>query len=101
MMHASHYAKAAREVINALLLNGASRATKFISETDRVTVSRILFRGRIGRKTRSTSLVVSFGAPNYAERDFIARCKRSGEPFPVKKVQLKFPGTSGPSRKPR
>jgi len=35
-------------------------------------------------------MVLTIGRPNYAEREFIKLCKKAGEPFPVKKMQLKF-----------
>jgi hypothetical protein len=41
------------------------------------------------RDTRETFLV-TVGAPNYYERRFIKACQKAGEPFPVRKVQLKF-----------
>jgi hypothetical protein len=31
----------------------------------------------------------TIGIPNYL-REFIRKCKKAGEPFPVKKIQLKF-----------
>jgi hypothetical protein len=34
-------------------------------------------------------MVVTIGRPNFVEREFIRRCKIAGEPFPVKKVQVK------------
>ena len=41
------------------------------------------------RSTRQ-EYVLKIGAPNYREVAFIAACKKAGEPFPVKKVQLQF-----------
>jgi hypothetical protein len=34
--------------------------------------------------------VFTIGKPNYEEREFIKKCKKAGEPFPVKKIQVKF-----------
>jgi hypothetical protein len=39
------------------------------------------------RSTRR-ELVLKIGTPNYLEARFINACKKAGEPFPVKKVQL-------------
>lgn len=80
-----------RSLIAALIMHGASRATKFISENETVTAKRVMYRGRIDKRARRQTAVVSFGRPNHAERLFIRRCKKAGEPFPVKKIQLKFP----------
>lgn len=35
-------------------------------------------------------MVLTIGRPNYAEREFIRLCKKAGEPFPVKKMQIKL-----------
>jgi len=37
------------------------------------------------------TVILTVGKPNYAEREFIAVCKKAGEKFPLKKVVLKFP----------
>lgn len=42
-----------------------------------------------GRNSRH-DFVLTIGAPNYREREFIKQCQKAGEPFPVRKVQLKF-----------
>lgn len=72
--------------VELLLRTEAKRATKFLSSTEVVSVQRV---GKLDRRDRSTVLVVKIGRPNYEERKFIARCKKAGEPFPVKKVLLK------------
>ena len=47
------------------------------------------FRHPIGRHN-TTEIAVTFGKPNYEEREFIAKCRKSGESFPIRKIQLKF-----------
>lgn len=42
-----------------------------------------------GRNSRH-DFVLTIGAPNYREREFIKMCQKAGEPFPIRKVQLKF-----------
>ncbi len=37
-----------------------------------------------------TEIVLTIGRPNYAERKFIKTCQKAGEPFPVRKMQLKW-----------
>lgn len=78
-------------VVEALLTAGAARATKFVSDAETVTAKRVMYRGKIDKRSKRTSVVLSFGRPNYAEREFIRRCRKAGEPFPLKRVQLKFP----------
>lgn len=41
------------------------------------------------RETRR-HIRLTIGKPNYAERLFVKKCKKAGEAFPVKKVQLRF-----------
>ena len=73
--------------VSALLQNNMVRsATAYYSPKLRVTATRAFKPD--GRNTRET-MSLTYGTPNYAGREFIKACKRSGEPFPVKKVQLK------------
>ena len=74
--------------IELLLRTEAKRATKFISPTEVVSVQRV---GKIDRRDKSIVLAVKLGKPNYEEREFIAKCIKVGEKFPVSKIQLKFP----------
>ncbi len=71
-----------------LLDSGAVKATKYL--TEKLTVKVTWSGGKVDLRSRQAGVVVTFGAPNYAEREFIKRCRKAGEPFPVKKVQLKF-----------
>lgn len=65
----------------------ARKATVYVDEKTVVSVCR---RFRFSRRNTRDDFVLKIGAPNYEERDFIRRCKRAGEPLPVRKVQLKF-----------
>lgn len=70
-------------------------ATKFLLPDLTVRINQDKFAGT-GRKRNRVRVTVSVGRPNYAERAFIKDCKKAGERFPVKKVQLKrFPKTRG------
>lgn len=42
------------------------------------------------RRSRQIEWVLTSGKPNYEEREFIKKLRKVGEPFPVKKIQLKF-----------
>ena len=88
----SEIAKACAEVVDALILNGVRRATKYLSPDCTVKATRRVFRAygkRPRKRERLTEVVLSFGSPNYEERGFIKTLKAAEEPFPVKKVQLK------------
>lgn len=73
--------------IEGLLRSGARSATVYLSTEDRVTATHV---HKQDRRSRSTTISVTFGKLNYAGRKFVKSCKRSGEPFPVRRVQLKF-----------
>lgn len=74
-------------VVEALLESGARKATKFVSP-DLTVKATHQFKPR--KNDRLTEVRLTFGQPNYAESKFIAKAIAAGEPFPVKKVQLKF-----------
>jgi hypothetical protein len=67
---------------------GAQKVTKFLSPKLVVKVTR---HGKKDNRAHSQNMVLTIGAPNYAERKFIRQCKLAGEPFPVKKPLIKWP----------
>ena len=80
-------------VVRAAIDNQAWRATKYVSDKAvvRATQRRYLRRSpRLGSR-EDAEVSLHIGRPNYAERLFVKKCKRAGEPFPVKKIQLQFP----------
>lgn len=82
--------KTVQTVVDMLLENNAKRATKYISDKLVVAAQRKSFGNKIDKRERRIEISLKIGVPNYAEKEFIASCKKAGEPFPVKKVQLKF-----------
>lgn len=86
------------KVVDALIAAEAHKATKYISDRMVVRACRRLFRGCVPR-CDSIDIVLTIGRPNYAERKFIKKCKAAGEPFPVRKVQLKHPSKRARSRR--
>jgi len=63
------------------------KATRFVSPKEVVKATR---QCRFDSRAKTTTILVTFGAPNFVDRQFIKACKRAGEPFPVKKIQIKF-----------
>lgn len=61
-------------------------AVKYISDKEVVKATR---RFKPSKRNLREEILLTIGRPNYAERRFIKLCKKAGEPFPVKKVQLK------------
>lgn len=68
------------------LLSGKRRATQYLSPSLVIKAAR---RHKPRRNERTVEIVLTVGKPNYAEREFIKLAKKSGELFPVKRVQFK------------
>lgn len=76
------------KVLEPLINRVAWKATLYESERDVITATRRRFKGKFGQG--NVDIILKIGRPNYVEREFIKACKKAGEPFPVKKVQLKL-----------
>lgn len=74
------------QVIGTLMSTGARSAVKYI---DPNTVVKATWHWKPMASRRSETMVVTCGAPNCREREFVKLCKQAGEPFPVKKIQIK------------
>jgi len=72
-----------------ILVAGAYKATKYLNE--KLTIKATKKRYKKGVVHGAIDIVFTVGKPNYEEREFIKKCKKAGEPFPVKKIQVKFP----------
>jgi hypothetical protein len=79
------------DVISALLGSSARSATKYVSDKLTIRASRKLYKGKLPRKGSNEEIILTIGRPNYEARQFIKMCKKAGESFPVKKIQLKYP----------
>lgn len=90
-MKDTNIGKATVKAVAALLDTDAHVATVYLSDTLTVRATRVLFKGKIpkGRLTRY-DITLTIGRPNFQARAFIKKAKRAGEPFPIKKAQLKF-----------
>ena len=64
-------------------------ATKYLSPHYVVKVTRKRHGGKLLRRQRSETFLVTIGVPNYAERQFIKMCQQTKERFPVKNIQVK------------
>ena len=84
-------AKALERTIGAVL-KGARRATQYLAHN---YIVKATGQHKPNRRSRSQTIIVTVGDPNYAEREFVKRCKKTGEPFPVKKMQLRHWNTIG------
>lgn len=73
-------------VCAALIGSDCRMATKYL---DAKTVVRATWRHKPSKRNTREEMVVTYGEPNYLEKRFVKACKQAGEPFPVKKVQLR------------
>ena len=65
------------------------QATKYLSPTLVVKATRRRFGGKLLRRQRQETLLVTIGQPNWKERQFIKQCVKAKEPFPVKRIQVR------------
>lgn len=75
------------KLVVGLMEVGAKKATKYLSPKE---VVKATFQGKRRKSDWNKTILITFGRPNYEERQFIKDCKKAGEPFPVKKIQFKF-----------
>lgn len=76
--------------IEILLRMEAKRTTKYLDANTVVSAQRKSYKNKLDRRSQSTDIILKLGKPNYVERKFIKQCKKAGEPFPVKKIQIKY-----------
>lgn len=76
--------------VRALLSTGSHTATSFVSDRLTVRATRVLLHGKVptGRLSRY-DIALTIGRPNFSARAFIKKAKQAGEPFRIRKVQLK------------
>lgn len=79
------------DLAEVLLTAEAWKATKYYSDKDVATATRRCYGRKIDRRDNRIEILFKIGRPNFDEREFIKKCKRAGEPFPVKKIQIKYP----------
>lgn len=75
------------DVVDAIVLNPTIKtARKYLSPRLVVKATR---HGKFYARGRSQNIVVTVGQPDYKAREFIKAAKKAGEPFPIKKLQLR------------
>lgn len=77
---------AVAKVVNALSHSIAKTATAYITPK---FVVKATWRHKPTMKHTREEMVLTVGAPNYLDRIFVKQALKAGEPFPIKKVQLK------------
>ena len=78
----------ASDLLYKLLCNDeVIRATFYLSPSFTMKLTRT---HKPDARDRQEVFVLTVGSPNYEERAFIKKCKKAGEPFPLKRIQLKL-----------
>lgn len=76
------------QVVKEVWLDGnVKRATAYIKPNLTIKATA---HGRAGGRDVQRVIVVTIGRPNHSEREFIKACRKSGEGFPVRRIQLRF-----------
>lgn len=77
--------KSFSDIAEIILEGGAVKATKYFSPKSVIKGTRRMYGNKKGNE-----ILFTFGKPNYAERKFIKDCIKSGEKFPIRKIQIKY-----------
>ena len=78
------------DLAEMLLMTEAWKVTKYFTGKDVVTATRRCYGRKIDRRDTRVEILFKIGRPNFEEREFIKKCKKAGEPFPVKRIQIKY-----------
>lgn len=78
------------ELAERILIGGAYKATKYLSDKLTVKATRKRFKGKI-LKGKAADIVFTVGKPNYEEREYIKKFKKSGLAFPIQNIYEKYP----------
>ena len=85
------FAKVNRQIHKALdhllRFSNVRKATVYVSPK---FVAKATRQSKPRANARSETYLVTVGGPAYPERRFVKKCLKAGEPFPLKKVQLKL-----------
>jgi len=78
--------KACAEMVEEIIVGGAYKATKYLSDKLTVKATRKLYKGKPGK---TFDIVLTIGKPNYEERERIKRAKKLNQ-GPVE-MTIKYP----------
>jgi hypothetical protein len=80
------------ELADCILVDGAYKATKYLSEKLTIKATRKRYKAYKGKilKGHAIDIVFTVGKPNYEEREVIKRHKKMGMAFPLNHISEKF-----------
>lgn len=74
-----------KKLVEEVLRQPDRTATFFADEK---TTVKATYVGKKRARSRTDSVLLTFGSPNYRERIYIKIFKKASEPFPVRKIYL-------------
>lgn len=74
-------------VSDVLNVRNVRKATAYISER---RVIKATAQCRANKRSKSVTILVTVGKPNFVERRFIRLCKKAGMVFPLRQIQWRF-----------
>jgi hypothetical protein len=77
------------ELAGSILVGGAYKATKYLNDKLTIKATKKRYKGRV-YKGQAIDIVFTVGKPNYEEREFIKKFKKSGLVFPINNIYEKF-----------
>lgn len=81
--------RAATDVVSWVCQEKIYSAAKYLSEKLVVRAVRKRYKGKLPAKNQNFEMSLVIGRPNYKQKEFIKDCKKAGESFPVKSIQIK------------
>ena len=75
------------KAVQAVLSSNARQAVVYESPTLIVKATR---QFRADKRNIRETILLTVGRPAFRQAQFVKACKKAGEPFPVKKVQLRY-----------
>lgn len=75
------------EIANEVLTNGAKQATLYLTPKLTVKATR---QGKIDRRSKAITVLITVGTPNYAQRQFITRHRKTEGVFPLNVTTLRY-----------
>lgn len=76
------------QLVEIIVEGEAKKVTKYLSPKLVVKATR---HGKVDRRSTQVHVLLTLGRPNFTERQFIKKCEKAGERFPVRKHQIKWP----------
>lgn len=80
------------KLFQSMLTGDFRQAVKYVNPSLVMKVTRRVWKycgKRPDKRDCRADFVVTIGSPGYLERKFIKLAKKAGEPFPIKRIQLK------------